>query len=76
MRNTELEHLKIGIIGAGNLGTAIAARLIKMEHEVMLSFSRDLEKLKVTAESLGTPAGAPSKLWSSAISSFSLHHGQ
>ena len=61
MRNTELEHLKIGIIGAGNLGTAIAARLIKMEHEVMLSFSRDLEKLKVTAGSLGALAGAPSE---------------
>lgn len=76
MRNTELEHLKIGIIGAGNLGTAIAARLIKMEHEVMLSFSRDLEKLKVTAGSLGALAGRRRKLWSSAISSFSLHHGQ
>jgi predicted dinucleotide-binding enzyme len=61
MRNTESGQMNIGIIGGGNLGTAVAGRLIKMGHAVMLSFSRDLEKLKVTARSLGALAGVPSE---------------
>src|SRR5258708_7410371 len=40
----ESGQMKIGIIGAGKLGTAKAGRLIKMGHPVMLSFSRDLER--------------------------------
>jgi 3-hydroxyisobutyrate dehydrogenase-like beta-hydroxyacid dehydrogenase len=40
----ESGQIKIGIIGAGKLGTAMAGRLIKMGHAVMLSFSKDLER--------------------------------
>jgi predicted dinucleotide-binding enzyme len=53
--------MKIGIIGAGNLGLALAGRLIKMGHAVMLSFSRNPEELKAVAASLGALAGASSK---------------
>lgn len=49
--------MKIGIIGAGNLGTGLAKQLIKKSHEVMLSFSRDREKLQNDATSLGAEAG-------------------
>jgi hypothetical protein len=53
--------MKIGIIGAGNLGTAIAGRLVKMGHTVTLSFSKDLEKLKGISRSLGARAGTPAE---------------
>jgi predicted dinucleotide-binding enzyme len=53
--------MKIGIIGAGNLGTAMAVRLSKMGHAVMLSFSKDLGKLKAAAGSLGARVGAPAE---------------
>src|SRR5437868_5930375 len=53
--------MNVGIIGAGSLGTAIAGRLIKMGHAVMLSFSRDPVKLRATAESLSASAGAPAE---------------
>jgi hypothetical protein len=39
----ESRQTKIGIIGAGKLGTVKAGRLIKVGRAVMLSFSRDLE---------------------------------
>lgn len=50
--------MKIGIIGTGNVGTGVAKRLVKKDHHVMLSHSRDLAKLKKTAESLGANAGS------------------
>lgn len=50
--------MKVGIIGAGNLGTGLAKQLIKKNHEVMLSFSRDREKLQRAASSLGAKAGS------------------
>jgi 8-hydroxy-5-deazaflavin:NADPH oxidoreductase len=37
--------MKIGVIGAGNVGTALARRLVPQGHEVMLSFSRDEMRL-------------------------------
>ena len=48
--------MNIGIIGAGNLGTGLAKRLIGSGHSVMLSFRRDPERLKATARSLGAQA--------------------
>jgi len=53
--------MNIGIIGAGNLGTAIAGRLTRMGHAVMLSFSKDLGKLKTSAASLGARVGTPAE---------------
>ena len=38
--------MKIGIIGAGNMGAALGKRWSEKEHQVMFSYSRDKEKLK------------------------------
>lgn len=53
--------MNIGIIGAGNLGTALARRLASKGHPVMLSFRRDADKLKHEAEASGARAGTPSE---------------
>jgi predicted dinucleotide-binding enzyme len=53
--------MNIGIVGAGDLGTGLAKQLVKFGHEVMLSFSRDLAKLRNVASSLGTKVGAPAE---------------
>lgn len=56
--------MKIGIIGAGNMGTGMGKFWAKNGHQLMFSYSRSLEKLKVAAESVspdtltGTPAEA------------------
>jgi predicted dinucleotide-binding enzyme len=50
--------VKIGIIGAGSLGTAIAKRLVLAGHDVMLSFSRDRQRLNATAKRFGAQAGS------------------
>jgi len=44
--------MKIGIIGAGNVGTALARRLVG-GHDVSLAFSLDLAKLKAAAREIG-----------------------
>lgn len=49
--------MKIGIIGAGNVGTGLAKHLVPMGHEVMFSFGRDLAKLQATADAFGAAAG-------------------
>jgi 8-hydroxy-5-deazaflavin:NADPH oxidoreductase len=41
--------VRIGIIGAGSLGTALARRLVAKGHDVTLSFSRDPAKLREAA---------------------------
>lgn len=48
--------MRIGIIGAGNVGTGLA-KLLSPKHEVMLSFSRDRAKLDATAKNFGTRSG-------------------
>ena len=53
--------MKIGVIGGGNVGTALAKRLVPKGHEVMLSFSRDDETLKRTAKELGASFGSPAE---------------
>jgi 8-hydroxy-5-deazaflavin:NADPH oxidoreductase len=50
-------EMNIGIIGAGNLGTGLAKQLVKKGHAVMLSFSKDLAKLRNTAVTLGAQSG-------------------
>ena len=51
--------MKIGVIGSGSVGTAIAKRLIPHGHEVMLSFSRDISLLNSNAQALGASVGSP-----------------
>lgn len=51
--------MKIGIIGGGNVGTALAKRLVPAGHAVMLSFSRDAAALAQTAAAFGASVGTP-----------------
>jgi predicted dinucleotide-binding enzyme len=53
--------MNIGIIGAGNLGSGLAKRLLAKAHGVMLSFSRDPQKLRDSAQALGALAGTVSE---------------
>ncbi|MCC8400608.1 NAD(P)-binding domain-containing protein [Paraburkholderia sp. MMS20-SJTN17] len=50
--------MKIGIIGAGNVGTGLAKHLVAKGHSVMLSFSLDMAKLRATAAALGAQTGS------------------
>jgi len=49
--------MRIGIIGAGSLGTGLTKHLVKNGHSVMLSFSKDAARLRSAADSLGVEAG-------------------
>jgi 8-hydroxy-5-deazaflavin:NADPH oxidoreductase len=49
--------MKIGIIGAGNMGSALAKIWVNQGHEVMLSYSRDRTKLETLAQSINAGAG-------------------
>ncbi|MBV9610838.1 MAG: NAD(P)-binding domain-containing protein [Acidobacteriaceae bacterium] len=51
--------MNVGIIGAGNVGTGLAKLLAARGHAVMLSFSKDHEKLRAAAEAIGARAGTP-----------------
>ena len=54
--------MKIGIIGAGNMGDGLGKLWAKAGHEMMFSFSRDTAKLEELAQAangkIGTPAEA------------------
>jgi len=52
---SDTQPLKIGIIGAGNIGGALATHWAKAGHEVLLS-SRHPDELKSLAQSLGPKA--------------------
>jgi 8-hydroxy-5-deazaflavin:NADPH oxidoreductase len=52
--------MKIGILGAGNLGSAIAKRLLGHKHQVLLSFARDETAMTAFAASIGAQSGTPS----------------
>jgi 8-hydroxy-5-deazaflavin:NADPH oxidoreductase len=54
--------LNIGIIGAGNVGTAFAKRLGAAGHQVMLSFHRDSGELEATARRYGARSGTPAEV--------------
>ena len=55
--------MRIGIIGAGNIGGNCARQAVKAGHEVKLSFARDQAKLEQLASELGrhASAGSPSE---------------
>lgn len=53
--------MKIGIIGTGNVGTALAKRLGAAGHEVMLSYSRDPAKLAAASKAFGALQGSVSE---------------
>lgn len=52
--------MRIGIIGAGNVGSALARVWVAAGHEVMLSYSREERRLRGLAEELGPSASAGS----------------
>ena len=52
--------MKIGIIGAGNMGTGLGKYWARNHHELMLSFSRDQNKLREAAASIGR-TGSPAE---------------
>lgn len=49
--------MKIGIIGAGKVGTGLTKLLVPKGHNVMLSFQKDMEKLKKVAADFDARAG-------------------
>lgn len=53
--------MKIGIIGAGNIGTGITKRLLPHSHSVMLSFCHDPKALKASSATLGVQEGSVSE---------------
>jgi 8-hydroxy-5-deazaflavin:NADPH oxidoreductase len=53
--------VRIGVIGAGRIGGGAARLLARAGHEVLLSFSRDPERLSAQAEEVGAKAGAPAE---------------
>ena len=54
--------MRIGIIGAGNIGGNCARQAVKAGHEVRLSFARDEAKLEQLASELGQRASVGSPL--------------
>jgi 8-hydroxy-5-deazaflavin:NADPH oxidoreductase len=52
--------MRIGVIGAGNIGGNCARQAVKAGHEVKLSFSRDRSNLEQLASELGLSASAGS----------------
>jgi hypothetical protein len=51
--------MRIGIVGAGRIGANAARLLAKAGHEVLLSFSRDQDRLAALAAELCGRAGTP-----------------
>jgi 8-hydroxy-5-deazaflavin:NADPH oxidoreductase len=51
--------MRIGIVGSGRIGANAARLLAKAGHEVVLSFSRDQDKLEALAAELGGRAASP-----------------
>jgi predicted dinucleotide-binding enzyme len=54
----EREQMKIGIIGAGNMGAGLGKLWAKAGHEVLFSYSRDENKLLEIAAAAGSTAKA------------------
>jgi predicted dinucleotide-binding enzyme len=50
--------MKIGIIGAGNLGTGLGRRLAAKGHDIVISFARDPAKVREAATIIGGGARA------------------
>ncbi|QSQ26792.1 NAD(P)-binding domain-containing protein [Pyxidicoccus parkwayensis] len=49
-------HMKIGIIGAGNIGATLARKWVKLGHEVSLANSRGPDSLRELAKEIGAKA--------------------
>lgn len=54
--------MRVGILGAGALGKALAARLAAAGHDVVLSGSRDQTALALAAEALGVEHADPAAM--------------
>jgi len=50
--------VNIGIIGSGNVGKALGETWLKKGHQILFSYSRDLQKLRAYAAGLGRKASA------------------
>jgi predicted dinucleotide-binding enzyme len=55
--------MKIGIIGAGNVGTGIGRRLAAKDHNIVVSFARTPDKVAAAARTIGggARAGSPAE---------------
>jgi predicted dinucleotide-binding enzyme len=53
--------VRIGVIGAGRIGGGAARLLARAGHELLLSYSRDADKLRAQAEEIGARAGTPAE---------------
>lgn len=55
--------MKIGIVGAGNIGTGIGKRLAAKGHDIMVSFGRSPDKVQAAADAIGggARAGTPAE---------------
>jgi 8-hydroxy-5-deazaflavin:NADPH oxidoreductase len=51
--------MKVGIIGAGNIGANLARQWLRRGHDVLLSYKRDAKQLEELASELGTRWGTP-----------------
>ena len=54
-----VSQMRIGVIGAGRIGGNAARLFAKAGHEVLVSFSRDPQKLDALAAEIGGRAGTP-----------------
>jgi len=61
--------VKVGIVGPGALGQALAKRLHSAGHQIRLTFSRKEQGLRDTAATLGVGFGAPDQIarWADVI---------
>jgi predicted dinucleotide-binding enzyme len=53
--------MKIGIIGAGKMGSGLGKIWVQQGHQVLLSYSHDRSKLNQLADSIGASAGTPAE---------------
>ena len=51
--------MRIGVVGAGRIGGNAARLFARAGHELLLSFSRDQDKLERLASQIGASAGTP-----------------
>jgi predicted dinucleotide-binding enzyme len=55
-QKTKTEEMKIGIIGAGQIGAALVRQYAKAGHQVKMTNASDIEKLKKLADETGAKA--------------------
>jgi predicted dinucleotide-binding enzyme len=52
--------MRVGIIGAGNIGANLARQWSRRGHDILLSYKRDAKQLEALASEVGTRWGTPS----------------